>query len=243
MENFDSIVTNLYLLAIFSIIIKIKVKPSFYRLFELLNIALFGYMVFLIFDEKVAVIDIVVKVIPLVALLGVVVQSELKIIIKKLGFGKSSLFVNTLEDKIKIELVKSIDHLSGRKIGAIITLEKNSSLEEFIESSFEINAPLGNELLSTIFYPQTPLHDGGVIIRKNKILCAGAFYPSSDKIDIPKQLGSRHRAAIGISEISDSLTIVISEQTGNVSIAYNGFLDVDINKQALLRYLEKHLQA
>ena len=120
--------------------------------------------------------------------------------------------------------------------------EKNSSLEEFIDSAFEINAPLGNELLSTIFYPKTPLHDGGVIIRKNKILCAGAFYPSSDKVDIPKSLGSRHRAAIGISEISDSLTIVISEQTGNVSIAYNGYLDTDINKQALLRYLERHLQ-
>lgn len=243
MSNFEAVILNLYLFSIFSIIIKIKVKPSFYRLFEFITIALFGYMIFIIFDEKVKPVDIVVNILPLIALLVVVVQSELKIIIKKLGFGKSSLFVNTLEDKIKIELVKSIDHLSSKQIGAIITLEKNSSLEEFIESSFEINAPLGNELLSTIFYPQTPLHDGGVIIRKNKILCAGAFYPSSDKIDIPKQLGSRHRAAIGISEISDSLTIVVSEQTGNVSIAYNGFLDTDINKQALLRYLEKHLQS
>lgn len=243
MSNFEQVVLNLYLLSIFSIVIKIKVKPSFYRLFEFLNIAMFGYMIFILFSDKVEPVDIVVNIIPLIALLGVVLQSEIKIISKKLGFGKSALFVNTLEDKIKIELVKSIDHLSNKQIGAIITLEKNSSLEEFIESSFEINAPLGNELLSTIFYPQTPLHDGGVIIRKNKILCAGAFYPSSDKIDIPKHLGSRHRAAIGISEISDSLTIVVSEQTGNVSIAYNGFLDADINKQALLRYLERHLQA
>jgi diadenylate cyclase len=242
MDNFDIIVLNLYLLSIFSIIIKIKVKPSFYRLFEFLNIALFGFLIYIVFSENVSTIDIVVKGVPLSALMLVVTQSELMIIIKKLGFGKSSMFVNTLEDKIKIELVKSIDHLSTKKIGAIITLEKNSSLEEFIDSAFEINAPLGNELLSTIFYPKTPLHDGGVIIRKNKILCAGAFYPSSDKVDIPKSLGSRHRAAIGISEISDSLTIVISEQTGNVSIAYNGYLDTDINKQALLRYLERHLQ-
>lgn len=242
MTNFDIMLILFYLFSIFSIIIKIKVKPSFYRVFELVNTINFAVLIYSFFTLKSIDYVEVVKVVPTLIIFFVVIQPEILLIIKKLGFGKTSMFVNTLEDKVKIELVKSIDHLSNKKIGAIITLEKNSSLEEFIDTAFEINAPLGNELLSTIFYPQTPLHDGAVIIRKNRIVCAGAFYPSSDKVDIPKQLGSRHRAAIGISEVSDSLTIVISEQTGNVSVAFNGYLDTDINKQALLRYLERHLQ-
>jgi diadenylate cyclase len=115
-------------------------------------------------------------------------------------------------------------------------------MDEYIDSAFKIDAPLNNELLSTIFYPNTPLHDGAVIIRRNKIVCAGAYYPPTERLDIPKQLGSRHRAAIGISEISDSLTIIVSEETGNISISVDGYLDLDISKESLLLYLEKHLQ-
>jgi len=192
--------------------------------------------------QNIDIIDIVVKVLPLLLLLMIIVQTEVLLILIKLGFRRDSMFNNTLEDNIKIELVKSIDHLSMKKIGAIITLEKTTPLEEYIESAYPVDAPLGSELLSTIFYPQTPLHDGAVIIRHNQIVCAGAYYPSTEKLDIPKQMGSRHRAAIGISEISDSLTIVVSEQTGSISVAYNGYLDFDINKESLLIYLSKHLQ-
>ncbi|MCK5387898.1 MAG: diadenylate cyclase, partial [Candidatus Izimaplasma sp.] len=174
--------------------------------------------------------------------IGTIVQTEVILILSKLGFKKSSLFSNTLEDNIKIELIKSIDHLSGKKIGALITFEKNTSMDEYISNAFKIGAPLNSELLSSIFYPNTPLHDGAVIIRRNKIVCAGAYYPPTERLDIPKQLGSRHRAAIGISEISDSLTIIVSEETGNISISVDGYLDLDISKESLLLYLEKHLQ-
>lgn len=242
MSNFDFIIVNIYLLAIFTILIKSKTVLPIYRFFKLLNVALFAYAVVLFFQETGEILPPLFKLIPTVFLIGIVVQTEVLIVLKKLGIRKNSLFVNTLEDNIKIELIKSIDYLSGNKIGALISFEKNTSLEEFSTNAYNIAAPLNSELLSTIFVPNTPLHDGAVIIRRNEIICAGAYFPPTERLDIPKQLGSRHRAAIGISEVSDSLTIVVSEQTGNISVAVDGYLDLDISKESLLLYLEKHLQ-
>ncbi len=242
MSNFDILVYNIYLLSIFTLLIKTKTVIQIYRLFKLLNVALFIYLIVIVFQDSVHVIDILIKGIPLLLLIGVIVQSEVLLILSKLGLKRNSLFSNTLEDNIKIELIKSIDHLSGKKIGALITFEKNTSMDEYISSAFKIMAPLNSELLSSIFYPNTPLHDGAVIIRKNQIVCAGAYYPPTERLDVPKQLGSRHRAAIGISEISDSLTIIVSEESGNISVSVDGYLDLDISKESLLLYLEKHLQ-
>ena len=242
MSNFDILIINIYLLAIFTILIKTKTITQIYRLFKFFNITLFIYLIFIIFQDNVSLVNALIKGIPLLLLIGIVVQTEVILILNKVGLKKNSLFRNTLEDNIKIELIKSIDHLSGKKIGALITFEKNSSMEEFISNAFKIEAPLNSELLSSIFYPNTPLHDGAVIIRRNQIVCAGAYYPSTERLDVPKQLGSRHRAAIGISEVSDSLTIIVSEETGNISVAVDGYLDLDISKESLLLYLEKHLQ-
>ena len=242
MSNFDILVYNIYLLAIFTILVKTKTITQIYRLFKLLNVALFIYLIVVIVQDNVPLIDILIKGIPLILLIGIIVQTEVLLILAKLGLKRNSLFSNTLEDNIKIELIKSIDHLSGKKIGALITFEKNTSMDEYISNAFKIEAPLNSELLSSIFYPNTPLHDGAVIIRRNKIVCAGAYYPPTERLDIPKQLGSRHRAAIGISEISDSLTIIVSEESGNISVSVDGYLDLDISKESLLLYLEKHLQ-
>lgn len=242
MSNFDFIIVNIYLLAIFTILIKTKTVTPIYRFFKLLNVSLLGYAIFIIFSDQLYAIEVLFKIIPTLFLIGIVVQTEVLLGLKKLGFRKNALFVNTLEDNIKIELIKSIDYLSGNKIGALISFEKNTSLDEFITNAYSIDAPLNSELLSTIFFPNTPLHDGAVIIRSNKIVCAGAYYPPSERLDIPKQLGSRHRAAIGISEVTDALTVVVSEQTGNISIAIDGYLDLDISKESLLLYLEKQLQ-
>ena len=242
MSNFDILVYNIYLLAIFTILVKTKTITQIYRLFKLLNVALFIYLIVVIVQDNVPLIDILIKGIPLILLIGIIVQTEVLLILAKLGLKRNSLFSNTLEDNIKIELIKSIDHLSGKKIGALITFEKNTSMDEYISNAFKIEAPLNSELLSSIFYPNTPLHDGAVIIRRNKIVCAGAYYPPTERLDIPKQLGSRHRAAIGISEISDSLTIIVREESGNISVSVDGYLDLDISKESLLLYLEKHLQ-
>ncbi len=241
MSNFDLLVINIYLLAIFTILVKTKTITQVYRLLKLLNVSLFIYLIIVIFQENVTFPHAFIAV-PILLLVGIIVQTEVILILNKLGIKRRSLFNNSLEDNIKIELIKSIDHLSGKKIGALITFEKNTSMDEFIENAFKVGATLNSELLSSIFYPSTPLHDGAVIIRKNQIVCAGAYYPPTERLDIPKQLGSRHRAAIGISEISDSLTIIVSEETGNISVSVDGYLDLDISKESLLLYLEKHLQ-
>lgn len=242
MEVFDTIILNIYLLAIFTILIKTKTILPIYRFFKVLNLGLFTYLLILFFKDQLFDIDHILKLIPVIFLFGIVVQTEVLLILKKLGIRKNALFVESLEDKIKIELVKSLDYLSGNKIGALITFEKNTPMDEYVQNGYQIGAELNAELLSTIFHPNTPLHDGAVIIQGNRILCAGAYYPPSERLDIPKQLGSRHRAAIGISEITDSFTIVVSEQTGNISVAIDGYLDLNISKESLLLYLETHLQ-
>ncbi len=242
MSDFDVLIINVYLLAIFMNLIKTKTIIQIYRLFKLLVVLLFVFVVYTIIKDGIPVLEFLFKGIPLVLLLIVSVQTEVILVLKKLGFSGTAFFSNTLEDTIKIELIKSVDYLSSKKIGALITFEKTNSLDEYVSTSYPINAALNSELLSTIFFPNTPLHDGAVIVRSNNIICAGAYFPPTERLDIPKQLGSRHRAAIGISEVTDSLTIVVSEQTGFISVAFNGYLDLDINKESLLTYLEKHLQ-
>ena len=200
------------------------------------------FTVVVMFQNSLPIWETITKMVPLALLVIVTIQTEVLLVLRKLGLSGGSFFSNSLEDTIKIELIKSIDYLSGKKIGALITFEQTSSLDEFVATAYPINATLNHELLSTIFFPNTPLHDGAVIVRSNNIICAGAYYPPTERLDIPKQLGSRHRAAIGISEITDSLTVIVSEQTGNISVAVEGYLDLDISKESLLLYLEKHLQ-
>lgn len=242
MTDFQFLLINMYLLSIFALLIKTKTISQIYRALKIFIVIMFIFLIAEAINSDIEITMLLTVGLPLVLLIVTIIQAEVLLVINKLGLKKNKLFVNTLEDNIKIELIKSIDHLSGKQIGALISFEKNHSMDEYISSAFKVGAPLNNEILSSIFYPNTPLHDGAVIIRKNIIVCAGAYYPPTERLDIPKHLGSRHRAAIGISELSDSLTIVVSEQTGNISVAVDGYLDLDISKESLLLYLEKHLQ-
>lgn len=242
MSNFDILIINVYLLAIFTNLIKTKTIIQIYRLFKLLVVVLFVFVIIAIFQENVPWNEALLKGFPLILLFIVTIQTEGILILKKIGINGTNLFSNTIEDTVKIELVKCVDFLSIRKIGALITFEKTNSLDEYIATAYPINAQLNHELLSTIFYPGSPLHDGAVIVRMNTIICAGAYFPPTERLDIPKSLGSRHRAAIGISEVTDALTIVVSEETGKISVAIDSYLDYDITKESLLLYLEKHLQ-
>ena len=242
MSNFDVLIINVYLLAIFTNLVKTKTIIQIYRLFKLLVVVLFAFVIFYIIDENIPWHEALLKGLPLVLLFIVTIQTEFLLVLKKLGFKGTNFFSNSIEDTVKIELIKSIDFLSSKKIGALITFEKTNSLDEYISTAYPINAQLNHELLSTIFYPGSPLHDGAVIVRMNHIICAGAYFPPTERLDVPKSLGSRHRAAIGISEVSDALTILVSEETGKISVAVDGYLDHDISKESLLLYLEKHLQ-
>lgn len=242
MSEFDVLVINIYLLTIFTILVKSKTISPIYRFFKLLIVALFVFTFLTGIIDKVPPIEIVVKGFPVALMIVILIQTEASLVVDFIWLKLFKKANNKIEDPIKIEVIQAVDHLSRRKIGALITFEKNTSLNEFINSAFPINAAVNSDLLATIFYPNTPLHDGGVIIRDGYIVCAGSYYPSTERTDVPKELGSRHRAAIGISEVTDSLTIVISEQSGHISVALDGYLDQDISKEALLLYLEKHLQ-
>lgn len=142
----------------------------------------------------------------------------------------------------KSAIMDAIFYLSERKIGAIITIEKHNSLDQFAEKAIQMNSDISKEVLINIFEPNTPLHDGAVIIRGDKIRCAGAYYVLTQKDDGDKTMGSRHRAALGISEISDALTIVCSEETGTVSITTEGIMLHANDREKLSEYIDMFLK-
>ena len=139
------------------------------------------------------------------------------------------------------ELDKAIQYMSKRRIGALITLEQKTGLEEYVETGIKLDALVTGELLINIFIPNTPLHDGAVIIKNNRVQVASAYLPLSDNAMIPKSLGTRHRAAVGISEVTDAITVVVSEETGGVTITRNGQFMVDLSQQEYLKYLRAEL--
>lgn len=155
----------------------------------------------------------------------------------------SKQFLSNEETKEELinALLKTVNHLSARRIGAIITIEKEHMLNVYIDKAIKLESLITFELLTTIFHPNTALHDGAVIIRGNHIMCANAFFPSSDKNDIPQQYGSRHRAAIGISEVSDAFTIVVSEETGQIATTIAGTITGNVSLDGLKLSLGQHI--
>ena len=139
------------------------------------------------------------------------------------------------------DLDQAIQYMSKRRIGALITIQQNTGLEDYIETGISLDADVTGALLINIFIPNTPLHDGAVIIKDNKIAVAAAYLPLSESNLIPKELGTRHRAAVGISEVTDALTIVVSEETGGVTVTKNNELIRDLTQQDYLKLLRNEL--
>ena len=138
-------------------------------------------------------------------------------------------------------IADAVFDMSVLKVGALITIEQHISLEQYAEKAITLNSDITKELLEQIFIKDSPLHDGGVIIRGNKIICAAAYYTLTQDTSLDKTVGSRHRAGVGISEITDSLTIIVSEETGHVHVANQGFMKRIDNKNDLLDYLSTYL--
>lgn len=177
----------------------------------------------------------------------IVFQPELRRGLEYIGrssFLKKSLIEVRGESISKTidEIVDAVASLSRQRIGALIVLEKQTGLNEVAETGTEINGVVTSDLLINIFIPNTPLHDGAVIIKDNIIKAAACFLPLTDSSNVSKELGTRHRAALGISERSDSLSIVVSEETGSISIAENGsisrYLDTKTLRQILIGMYE-----
>lgn len=174
----------------------------------------------------------------------VVFQPEIRRGLEHLGRG--TMFTRTKteneeEEALITQLDQAIQYMSKRRIGALIAIEMDTGLEEYIETGIPLDAEVTGALLINTFIPNTPLHDGAVIIKGGRIAVAAAYLPLSDSKLIPKELGTRHRAAVGISEVTDALTIVISEETGGVSITKDNELIRDMTQENYLKFLRAHL--
>lgn len=150
-------------------------------------------------------------------------------------------FVNSSNESTKEAIAEAVFSLSSTKVGALITIEQHNTLDQYAERAIQLNSDVSKELLEQIFIKDSPLHDGGVIIRGNKIICAGAYYSLTQDETLDKTIGSRHRAGVGISEITDSLTIIVSEETGNVHVATAGCMLRMDSKANLLEYINLFL--
>ncbi len=177
----------------------------------------------------------------------VVFQPELRRVLEQLGEKQivSSLFPiidanrisERFSDKTINEIVKASVEMGRAKTGALIVIEQNVNLGEYERTGIVLDSVVTSQLLMNIFEHNTPLHDGAVIIRGNRILSATCYLPLSDSMMLSKELGTRHRAGVGISEVTDSLTIIVSEETGNISIAYRGELKRGISEDVLKEQL------
>lgn len=159
----------------------------------------------------------------------------------KTGFrNRANRMVKTSDHFIQ-EIDTAIQYMAKRKIGALISIELNDLLDEYARTGIQIGGNVSNQLLINIFIPNTPLHDGAVIIQDFKITSAASYLPLSENPLISKELGTRHRAAIGLSEITDAITIIVSEETGGISIAHRNRLNRDMTHEVFVAYLTDHL--
>ncbi|MDA8170083.1 MAG: diadenylate cyclase CdaA [Nitrospiraceae bacterium] len=174
----------------------------------------------------------------IVIALIVIFQPEIRRALAKMGETSFLQSFATAEELKSIEeIVRAAVSLANRKIGALIVLERETELRDFIEIGVPLDARVSRELLLSIFHPSSPIHDGAAIIRGNKIAAAGCFLPITLTADLRKALGTRHRAALGITEETDAVAIVVSEETGSVSIAMNGRLIEQLDMTALRQML------
>ena len=177
----------------------------------------------------------------------IVFQPEIRRGLESLGRTTNIFSFNLLDDKKKQSsnikaYEKSFDYMSERKIGALIVIEQSQTLEEYISTGIKLDADITAELLINIFIPNTPLHDGAVIIQGDKIAVTSAYLPLTENGKISKEFGTRHRAAIGISEVSDAITLIVSEETGGLSITKNGEFYSDLSKSEFHDFLIKNLE-
>lgn len=186
---------------------------------DVLNLVTIGYL-----------LDYVIMWGPLAII--IIFQPEIRTVLEQLGrsqlLGRHKVLTVDEREKIVYEIMQAVEYLKRARIGALIVIERDNSLVEYIEKSKKIYADISSELLISLFFPNNPMHDGGVIIQGDKITSAGAVFPTSDNLKISKRLGTRHRAALGISEESDCIALIVSEETGRISIAIGGELNYNL---------------
>jgi len=243
MGDFGLLLIITYLYAVFILILETKVTFIKAGISKIIFVFLFGFTIYFLFVDSTLNIFLKIFVFaPVPYLLFMLLTEDISKLFKKTGIKNAKDRAMVVNNDLADHLYQAVEYLSRHRIGALITVERNVDLSKIINKSLMINADVSKELLTSIFIPNAPLHDGAVIIRGNKILCAKAYYPTSKRTDLPMHYGTRHRAAIGISEQSDAFTIIVSEETGNVSITINKEIEYNISRETLNLYFEKFLK-
>ena len=176
----------------------------------------------------------------------VLFQPEIRNVLESIGrsqlLGRHKVLTVDEREKVVYEIMQAVEYMKRNRIGALMVIERDYSLSQYIENANKLYADISSELLISIFFPNNPLHDGAVIIEGDRITCAGSVLPTSMNQNISKRLGTRHRAALGIAEVSDAISVVVSEETGRVSIAMDGELNYNLTLEDARMMLIEGLQ-
>ena len=185
-----------------------------------------------------------------VTALVVILQPELRKALEELG--RKNILTNIIPSTVRSyegfseetvrEIVKACMEMGKVRTGALIVIEKSVSLQDYVRTGIDVDGLVTNQLLINIFEKNTPLHDGAVIVRGNRVVAATCYLPLSDNLALSKELGTRHRAGVGISEVSDSITVIVSEETGRVSVAYEGELSRNLDAENLRTFLMHNMR-
>jgi len=177
----------------------------------------------------------------------IIFQPEFRRALEQLGrgrlFSRSAANEEEIEAKMVESIIKATDYMAKRRIGALISIERETGMGDYIETGIQLDSKISSELLINIFIPNTPLHDGAVVIQKGRVAAAACYLPLSESPFISKELGTRHRAALGISEVTDSVTVIVSEETGNISLTKNAELYRDVSMEQLTELLQNELMS
>ena len=162
----------------------------------------------------------------------IIFQPEIRTVLETIGrsqlLGRHKVLTVDEREKVVFEIVSAVEYLKRNRIGALIVIERNVSLQEYIQPANKIYSDITAPLLEAIFFPPNPLHDGGVIIQGDRITCAGAVFKTSMNPNVSKKLGTRHRAALGVAEETDAIALIVSEETGAISIAVDGNINYNL---------------
>ncbi len=175
----------------------------------------------------------------------IIFQPEIRTFLEQLGrsqlLGQHKVLTGDEREKLVNEIMEAVEYLRKNKFGALMAIERNVSLQEYIAPATKIYAEISSQILESLFYPNSALHDGGVIIQGTKVTCAGCVFKTSMDNNLNKSLGTRHRAALGLSEESDAIILIVSEETGRISIALNGTMNYNLTYEEFKKILYNEL--
>lgn len=220
---------------------EIIVKTNALQIIKAAIVVAMAYAVALFFNLSMLLWVLQKLGVGLVICFAIVFQPELRKVFLKLGQTEWFTFGNRSKHTYVDTVILAAEMLSKMKRGMLVVFTRHTKLDDIIETGTRLNSDLSSALLVTIFGHDTPLHDAACIVQNGKILAAGCFLPLSEQYDIKKTFGTRHRAALGLSESTDAVVLVVSEETGAISLAYEGQLHYDLNHIQITKQLEKLL--